>query len=147
MNRRKVYLAGCVEVEDTWRGEAEKLLHDLGFETINPIRQETIRIQNGVAVSSLNPKAVMDRNLLDLHDMRRSGGFILMNLNSTREGRRPMGCLMELMWAYERQVPVIAFMGDDTHPDIRYHPWIRSCITCCSESLEGAIGIIRRYFQ
>lgn len=145
-----VYLAGPVEVEDTWREKtAEKLkkLRELGLkiEPLDPIRTEQIKRSRGIT-TDIPPHAVVAMNLHDLNRTRLSGGFVLMNLNTTKEGRRPLGTLFEFQWANDHEVPVIAVVGRDAHPDIRNHPFVIRNAAYVATSLTDALNFIEAHF-
>jgi hypothetical protein len=142
----KVYLAGACEVEDTWRARAAKALEKLDFEPINPLRGETLRKAGKIVDTDITPKLLVTRDLYDMNQVRLSGGLFIMNLNTTSEGRKPIGTLMELCWAYVHGVPVVGIVGRDCAIEIRKHPWVEECVTHPCTSLKAALELVEEYF-
>lgn len=144
--RPYVYLAGPVEYGgDTWRERASKYLFKIGFNTIDPLRNENITKKGKHLESSIPAEAIVTRNKWDLHRTQISGGFVIMNLSSSKDGRRPTGTLFELEWCAERDVPVVAIMGKDCEPNIRTHPWITSQVMYKATSVTDALNFIENY--
>ena len=143
----EVYLAGPIEVEgDTWRERAGEKLRKLGFLPVDPLRSENIRRKGKHLESDMQDAAVAGRNKYDLHRAQITGGFVLMNLNTTKDGRRPTGTLFELQWCADRDVPVIAIIGPrDCDPNIRTHPWVTSQVMHVSTSVTAALEFIEEY--
>ncbi|MEK0325347.1 MAG: hypothetical protein QQN63_06545 [Nitrosopumilus sp.] len=145
-NKPFVYLAGPVEYGgDTWRERAGKFLLKLGFIPIDPLRNEKITKKGKHLESSISDEAIVGRNKYDLHRCRISGGFAIMNLSTTKDGRRPIGTLFELEWCAERDVPVVAILGKDCDPNIRTHPWIVSQVIYKATSVTDALNFIENY--
>jgi hypothetical protein len=142
----EVYLAGPIEVEgDTWRERASNKLRELGFLPVDPLRSENIRRKGKHLESDMQDAAVAGRNKYDLHRAQITGGFVLMNLNTTKDGRRPTGTLFELQWCADRDVPVIAIIGRECDPNIRTHPWVTSQVMHVSTSVTAALEFIEEY--
>ena len=142
----EVYLAGPVEVEgDTWRERAGNKLRELGFIPIDPLRNESIRRRGKHIESDMQDSAVAGRNKYDLERARITGGFVLMNLNTTKDGRRPTGTLFELQWSADRDLPIIAIIGRECDPNIRTHPWTTSQVMHIATSVTAALEFIEEY--
>lgn len=146
---KKVYLAGPIEIKDTWREETEKALKIRGLDPIDPIRNEKTQI-NSFGVPGPPPdlpgSLVVARDLSDLRETKYSGGFVLMNLNTSDEGRRPIGSLFELQWCYDNQVPCIVFMHEETtDPSIFCHSWVHNHATHIVSTLEEALKFVEQY--
>ncbi len=148
MSNRHVYLCGPVEVEgDTWREKTSIKLKELGFVPIDPLRGEDLKKVGRHVESDLSDKMIVRRDLNDMERTRMSGGLVLANLQTTADGRTPIGALFEIMWANVYQVPVISVLGEKTHVSIRTHPWVKFCSTDETTSLTKALEIIERYFK
>jgi nucleoside 2-deoxyribosyltransferase len=146
--KRAVYLAGPVEVEgDTWRARAAEALEKLGFEPINPLRGEEIKKVGKHIQSDVPDKAIVVRDKSDLRRVQLTGGFVVMNLCTTSDGRDPIGTLFELQWCVDRDVPVIAVMGRGCKPNYRTHPWIKEAVGYEASSLTDALNFIENYFM
>lgn len=146
--RPKVYLAGPAEVEDSWRERATKALDKLGFDVVNPMRGEKLRRGRGEGDvgSNVSDKLIVVRDHYDMNQVKLSGGFFLMNFNTTEDDRDPMGTLMELEWAYINNMPVVGILGRDTVAAIRNHPWIKELVTHPCTSLKASLNLIEQYF-
>lgn len=146
MSPRLVYLAGPVELKDTWRHWAMMQLSAAGFNTLDPMRGEECKKVGKHIESNVSDDLIVHRDLNDLQRVRASGGLCLMNLSTTDEGRRPMGTLFELMWCYDHQVPVVAVVGKKCDPNVRTHPWVRHMIAYPGTSVTDAVTLIKTYF-
>ncbi len=140
----KCYLAGPVELIDTWREKASKDLKEIGVEPINPMEGEEIRkLDNGMFTSQFTPKEILERNIRDLVSVKESNGICLMKLDTSEEGRRPTGALLEFEWCVLNEVPVVWVVSDRTEQNIRCSPWTAEQATHIAESMEDALGYIK----
>ena len=144
--RRYVYLAGPVEIEDTWRARSIDVLAKMGLEGLDPMRGEQIVAVGQCLRSNVSDSLLVARDLNDLERTRLSGGLTLMNLSKTGEGRPPIGTLFELMWCWERKVPIIAVMGRECLPRYRNHPWIKLMVSEQVPSVTAGLKLIEEYF-
>jgi hypothetical protein len=144
--RRYVYLAGPVELQDTWRDRAGKALAKMGLEPLDPLRGEDHKTVGKHIQASVPDSLLVMRDLNDMQRIKNSAGFVLMNLSSTAEGRRPIGTLFELMWLWDNRVPVIAVMGRDCDPNYKNHPWIKEMVSYEATSVTDALNMIEEYF-
>jgi nucleoside 2-deoxyribosyltransferase len=146
MRKPKVYLAGPCEAEDTWRERAAEKLDALGFEAVNPLRGEKLRLKRGSITSDVPGTLSFDRDHYDLEQVKLSGGLIIANLDTTREGRDPTATIAECEWAFLNRVPLIAITGKRCKADLKNHPWLErwSCARCTS--LTKALQIIELFF-
>jgi len=145
-NNPCVYLAGPVEKVDTWRKQAAKKLAKIGLRPINPLRKETISFSGAVCTSGESDRVIVTRDLNDLKVTGMTGGLCLMKLDTTAEGRQPIGSLFELQYCYDNTIPVVAVMGTDCNEGIRTHPWVRHHIVKSFPTVEEAIDFIENYF-
>lgn len=144
--RRYVYLAGPVEVQDTWRERAAERLAKIDFEAINPIRGEKHKTVGKHIESNISDSLIVTRDLNDLERTKASAGLVIMNLSTTEEGRKPIGTLFELMWCYQNNVPVIAIIGRNCDPSYKHHPWIKTMVSETVSSVTAALDLIEEYF-
>lgn len=144
MHKRIVYLAGPVEVEGAvWRERVSKRLEELGFEPLNPLRGEEIRKVGKFVQSDIPDKTIVARDKSDMNRVRLTGGFVIMNLNTTNEGRPPIATLMELQWCVDHDVPVLGIMSDrDCDSRIRTHPWINESLSYKVTSVTAALAFV-----
>ena len=146
MSKRIVYLAGALELEgDTWRKRAGAALAKMNFIPLDPVRRETIKKVGKYAQSDMSDLAVVNRDLNDLKRMELSGGFVLMNLNNSSDGRRPMGTLFELEWCRSRNIPVVAIMGRECDSSLKNHPWVSVSVIYKASSVQDALTFIESY--
>ncbi len=144
--KRLVYLAGPIEIVDTWRERAGAVLEKLGFESINPLRGEDFKKSGKYIQSDIPDTLIVMRDTNDLQRCNASGGFCLMNLAKTREGRNPIGTLFELQWCWERRLPIIAVMGAQCDPGYKNSPWIKTMVSYQATSVTDALTLIEAYF-
>ena len=144
--RRFVYLAGAVEIVDTWRGRAAAELTEAGFTPLDPMRGEQCKQKGKHVVSDISGELIVARDLNDLQRVAASGGLCLMHLKTTAEGRAPTATLCELMFCYDHQIPVIAVIGPKCSPLLREHPWVHVLTVHRPTSLTAALDLITTYF-
>lgn len=147
MSARLVYLAGPVEIKDTWRERAARELTQSGFTALNPLRGEDYKQIGKHVISDIPDALIVSRDLNDLYRTMMSGGLCLMNLSTTAEGRRPIGTLFELQYCYDNRIPVVAVMGDKCDPAYRKHPWIKTMVGYEAQSVTDALKLISTYFR
>jgi hypothetical protein len=147
MAKKVVYLAGAVELTDTWRGRAEKELRDAGFEPLNPLRGEECKAVGKHLVTNVTDKMIVARDLNDLRQVKQSAGVCLMHFKTTAEGRQPTATIAEMMWCYLNAVPIVAVIGPKCSPVLREHPWVKVMVASQSTSLTGAIETIIESFS
>ncbi len=145
-NRRYVYLAGAVEIVDTWRGRAATELRAAGFEPLDPMRGEICKQKGKHVVSDISGELIVSRDLNDLRRVAASGGLCLMHLKTTAEGRNPTATLCELMFCYDHGIPVIAVIGPKCSPILREHPWVHVLTAHRPTSVTAALELITTYF-
>lgn len=147
MSKRYIYLAGPIEYDgDTWRKKTAEMLLGYGFTALDPLRNEKILQVGKHLTSDLSDKAIVRRDLDDMNRVKLSGGLMLANLNRTSSGRKAIGTLFELMYAYDHQIPVISIMGKECPVSLKTHPWVKYCSTYEVTSLKGAMEVITSYF-
>ena len=144
--RRYIYLAGAVEIVDTWRERAATVLREAGFETLDPMRGEKCAQKGKHVVSDISGELIVARDLNDLRRVADSGGLCLMHLKTTAEGRAPTATLCELMFCYDHGIPVIAVIGPKCAPILREHPWVKVLTVHRPTSLTAALDLITSYF-
>lgn len=144
--RRYVYLAGAVEIVDTWRARAAAELTEAGFTPLDPMRGEQCKQKGKHVISDISGELIVARDLNDLQRVASSGGLCLMHLKTTAEGRAPTATLCELMFCYDHQIPVIAVIGPKCSPLLREHPWVHVLTVHRPTSLTAALDLITTYF-
>jgi hypothetical protein len=141
-----IYLAGAVELEDTWRDRATVELLAMGFTALNPLRGENNKVVGRHLEANVTPEMIVARDLNDLWRVHQSAGVCLMHLKNTVDGRRPTATLCELMWCYLHRVPVIAVIGPKCCAYYREHPWVKVLVTHRDTSLTAALDTIEKHF-
>lgn len=144
--RRYVYLAGPVEEEDTWRTRAVEQLEKLGMEGLDPMRGELIKKVGKHIVTDKPDNLIVARDLNDLKRTADSGGVCIMNLSTTKEGRRPGATMAELEYCRANGIPVIAIVGKTCHPQFRNNPWVNVIAAATVTSLTAALKLVEDYF-
>jgi hypothetical protein len=141
-----VYLAGAVELEDTWRSRAAEELQAAGYQTLDPLRGEECKVVGKHLVPNVPAELIVARDLNDLRRVARSSGLCLMHLKQTEDGRSPTATLCEMMWCYDHGVPIIGIIGPKCSPYLREHPWVKVMVTHKVTSLTAAIEVITGTF-
>jgi len=145
-DRRYVYLAGPVEEEDTWRARSMEYLAKLWLEGLDPMRGETLKKVGKRILTDKPDNAIVSRDLNDLKRVADSGGLCIMNLNTTKEDRRPGATMSELEFCRANGIPVIAIIGKTCHPQFRDNPWVNVIAAAKVTSVTAALKLIEEYF-
>jgi len=142
----KVYLAGpisglthaqCTE----WRDYASDKLADAGITSYSPMRHKEFLSDKGVIEQSYpqfalsSDKAIMTRD----HNDVVTSDAILVNLLDFK--RVTIGTVMELAWAYDRQIPVVVIM--EKTGNLHDHPMVREAISIRVETLDEGVACIK----
>lgn len=143
---KKVYLAGpisgltydeCV----AWRDEATRELSRHGIAGYSPMRNKAFLRDYGVIEGSYpgyalsGDRAIMTR---DHHDTT-TADAILVNLLGV--DRVSIGTVMELAWAYTRQIPVVLMIEDGGN--VHDHPMVREAVGFRVRSLADGLAVLR----
>ena len=147
-----VYLAGLISTDHPesikWREDACYLLgRDVpGAAARSPVRGKDLHTSKdgGITVAHTEgtSKDIITR---DYNDIKLST-VMLVNLNTWGSTRPLVGTLMELAWAWQMQMPVVAFCPAD-NTLMRTHPFIKECVSHYCETMEEAIEFIGRYYK
>ena len=142
-----VYLAGFISTEHpeslTWRDEAAfRLVEGWGLDVLSPIRGKELSTSKdgGLTTSGQTSKSII---LRDYNDIQQAD-MLLVNLNLWGSTRPLVGTLMELAWAWEMKMPVVAICSKDDRL-MRDHPFIQECVSHYCETVEEAIEFTGRY--
>lgn len=142
----KVYLAGaisglshreCVE----WRDYATVKLSQAGITAFSPMRHKEylateVKIEGSYPQYALSTdRAIMSRD----HNDVVTSDAVLVNLLSL--GRVTIGTVMEIAWAFERRIPVVAVM--EPHGNLHDHPMIREALAIRVPTLNEGIACVR----
>jgi len=142
-----VYLAGAVELEDTWRARATEVLEKEGFIALDPLRGEECKVVGKHLVPNVPAELIVARDLNDLRRIKHAAGICLMHLKTTEDGRNPTATLCEMMWCYDNRVPIIAVIGPKCSPYLKNHPWVKVMVTHKETSLTAAMDVIVTQFK
>ena len=142
-----VYLAGLISTDHpeslTWRDEAAfRLVESWGLDVLSPVRGKdmTTSKDGGLSTPEQTSKAII---LRDYNDIQQAD-LMLVNLNLWGSPRPLVGTLMELAWAWEMKMPVVAVCAKSDSL-MRDHPFIQECVSHYCETVEEAIEFIGRY--
>ena len=143
-----VYLAGLISTDHPqsleWRDDAAfKLKADWKIDSLSPLRGKNLTTSKdgGLTCSEQSSKAII---LRDYNDIVQSD-VMLANLNLWGSPRPLTGTIMELAWAWQMKMPVVAVCAKD---DVlmRQHPFIYECVSYYCETMEEAIEFVGRYY-
>jgi nucleoside 2-deoxyribosyltransferase len=132
--KQLVYLSGpmggCTYEEmSTWRAEATKLLDSPSLKCISPTRSFSATYQP--------PETDKWINRRDYTDCVRSQ-CVLVNFQGMKH--ISIGTVMEIAWAYQRQIPVICICEPDGPQN---HPMLKDSITHEVKSLKEAVLAVK----
>jgi hypothetical protein len=121
-------------------------LNKLDLEGLDPMRGELIKKVGKHIVTDKPDNLIVARDLNDLKRTADSGGLCIMNLNTTREGRRPGATMSELEFCRANGIPVIAIVGKMCHPQFKNNPWVNVIAAATVTSVTAALKLIEDYF-
>jgi nucleoside 2-deoxyribosyltransferase len=143
-----VYLAGLISTEYqasiAWRDIAATKLVAAGWRVLNPMRGKknlAAVSRDGGITSNLSAKSIL---LRDYNDVRQA--TVILALLETFDSKRPLvGTLIELGWAWEHHIPVVAVARKKNYL-MRKHPFIAEFVSHYCESLPEALDhILNQY--
>ena len=132
---RKVYLSGSIDnltFEEAldWREKASYILSKYGIVTFNPLRG-----MDPDKPRSLEPSEAVTRDKRDI----RSSDVLLVNLTHHVCYK---GTMMEILYAWEHEIPVVIFYGD-AKENLGY--WVEYHATKVVKTMDQAIEYIAEY--
>jgi len=142
-----VYLAGLISTTHpeslAWRDEAAfRLVENCGLDVLSPVRGKDMATSTdgGLSTPEQTNKSII---LRDYNDIQQAD-ILLVNLNLWGSSRPLVGTLMELAWAWEMKMPVVAVCSKGDRL-MRDHPFVQECVSHYCETVEEAIDFIGRY--
>lgn len=153
-NKLVVYMCGqfTTDFPETfhWRDKAKRTLEATEvISAINPLHCSTESIlkhgqQGGLYDPRISGPSVTRRDFISVSNSH------LILVNPKKHGdRAPIGSFFELGWAWERHLPVVAFIDpkdEETTRLCKYHPFLSDTISDTFPSLEDACEYIIRYY-
>jgi nucleoside 2-deoxyribosyltransferase len=144
MTLPKVYLSGPMagltyDQGTEWRVYATKQLRDVAnclspYRGKDYLKGQTVENKEYAQPMSTS-KAITSRDMWDTHN----SDVVLVNL--TDHSKFSIGTIMEIAWAYDARVPVIAVIPKES--DYFNHPILSQCCTCVVQDLDEAIEIVK----
>ena len=147
--RPAVYLAGPVgHLEDGGAGWREEIADDYGdtFDFKDPLEKynvplDDLQVVEGVSDPDIDDTVGIDEIVLEDKRLLIQSDAVLVGYSAVRS----IGTPMEVMWAYERDYPIVLWIRDDTYvKDVS--PWYRHHASVITDSRRLAIGALRRRF-
>jgi nucleoside 2-deoxyribosyltransferase len=140
----RIYLAGGIsgytyDEAQAWRDEVSDALHGTGIECYSPLRAKQFLRKEGVIDKSYeyhplaSAKGILYR---DHHDCTTAD---LVFINFLKATSTSVGTAMELGWAFDNHIIVVAVMEKDAV--FNTHPMMLECITYRVETLEDGVLI------
>jgi nucleoside 2-deoxyribosyltransferase len=127
-----------------WRTEAAQILDSDKIETLSPLRGKNYLLGRGVLLAS-EYKEVMSTakgiNRRDHFDCTRADCVFVNLLNTERVS---IGTVMEIAWAFDHRIPVIAVMEPT---NIHNHAMVDDCVTYKVPTLEEGYELARFLFN
>lgn len=124
-----------------WRNQVKEALKDYPIDCYCPLRAKSFLRSEGVIDKSYeyNPLSSAKGILYRDHDDCVKADLIFVNfLKATSTS---VGTAMELAWAFDNNIIVVAIMEKDTQ--FNTHPMMLECITYRVETLEDGIAIAK----
>ncbi|MFO7745651.1 MAG: hypothetical protein R6V36_09735 [Psychroflexus sp.] len=145
MSDSTVYLAGPIAHSDTAASWREAVAQDLpaGVEARDPLarfdaRPSEIPIVDGKVAPMADAVSVADIVETDKHLLAESDG-VLVGFESVRSAGTPM----EVMWAHEREMPIVVWVRDGTPIDT-ISPWYRYHADVLTDARDVALRALLR---
>jgi nucleoside 2-deoxyribosyltransferase len=148
---KTVYLAGTISADretHEWRKQATKLLEQ-GMDVIDPGKSiydrwimRTAKGDhdnfNGI-VQSEDTKLLLCKSRKGVME----SDVVLVNFKIEPVGRPMIGTIMEIAWAWEHNIPIVAIPGEGFY---NKHPMVRAAVTMWVLNLALACTSIREFF-
>lgn len=147
---KNVYLAGPIsgltyDECTAWRDQASHELIPCGIECFSPLRKKSFLRDYGKLEQSYNHVLSTDAGIMtrDHNDVQRADCLLVNLLGCTPEGtgRVSVGTVMEMAWAWDRRIPVVAVL--EKAGNLHDHPMIRRTIGFRVESVEDGIAVVK----
>jgi len=141
-----VYLAGPVAALDdggaSWREEITEAYAEDDVHFKNPVAKYNVPAGDVeiVSVESDHPREVTPEEIVEADkEMLRESDGVLVGYSDVQS----IGTPMEVMWAFERDIPVVIWIRDGT-PHSELSPWYRHHADAGTNSAVMAVGALRR---
>lgn len=147
--RHYVYLAGPItgitfDGAQEWRDYAASALDSDKVETLSPLRGKEFLCTAGILTNGTYDGALTTGkaiNRRDFFDCTRASA-LLVNLSGAQ--RVSVGTVMEIAWAYQKQIPTIVVMEKG---NLHHHVMLDECSTYIVETLEEGLAILKLLFN
>jgi len=147
MTDHTLYLAGPVAALDdggaSWREEITTVFaRDYNVQFKNPVAKYNVPASDVEIVSdaSDDPSEVTPEEIVDADkDLLRESDGVLVGYSDVQS----VGTPMEVMWSYERDMPVVIWIRDGT-PHSELSPWYRHHATAVTDSVAMAVEVLLR---
>ena len=145
--RPAVYLAGPVaHLEDGGAGWRVEIADDYGdkFDFKDPLAKynvslDDLQVVEGVSDPNIDDTVGIDEIVLEDKRLLIQSDAVLVGYSAVRS----IGTPMEVMWAHERDYPIVLWIRDDTYlTDLS--PWYRYHATVITDSRGLAMGALGR---
>jgi nucleoside 2-deoxyribosyltransferase len=142
------YLAGLISTQFTaslqWRVDAEHLLGE-SCRVLSPMRGKQDLAKHSTDGGVTDPHLTgADIILRDYHDVLQSD-VILVNLNDFGSPRPLLGTIMELAFAWEHRIPVVA-IASENNTLMRTHPFVSQAVSHYVPSLDAAVNLLVQHY-
>jgi nucleoside 2-deoxyribosyltransferase len=144
-----IYLAGPItgltyEGATDWRNQVSERLNSYKIECLSPMRGKEYLQGKGALTSGTydglltTAKGIMRR---DHFDCTRATA-LLVNLLGTK--KVSIGTVMEIAWAYDKRIPVIAVMEPD---NLHHHVMLDEGVHYTVGTIEDAVQVLKQLFN
>jgi nucleoside 2-deoxyribosyltransferase len=146
VHSKRLYLAGGIssytyDEAEAWRDQVRQALKEHSIDCYSPLRAKSFLQSEGVLNKAYeyNPLSSAKGILYRDHDDCCKADLIFVNfLKATSTS---VGTAMELAWAMDNHIIVVAVMEKDT--EFNTHPMMLECITYRVETLEEGIHVTK----
>jgi len=147
MTDHTLYLAGPVAALDdggaSWREEITTVFaRDYNVQFKNPVAKYNVPAGDVeiVSVESDHPSEVTPEEIVEADkELLRESDGVLVGYSDVQS----IGTPMEVMWAFEREIPVVIWIRDGT-PHSELSPWYRHHADAVTNCRPMAVGALRR---
>lgn len=141
MSKHYIYLAGPItgltyKGSTDWRNEVAEVLNSEKIECLSPMRGKDYLANAGVLTAGTYDGTLTQAksiNRRDYFDCTRSTVVFVNLLGTTRIS---VGTVMEIAWAYQKQIPTVVIMEPD---NMHHHVMLDECSTYIVSSIDEAI--------
>lgn len=148
MDHHRIYLSGPIcgltfSESTEWRNDVREQLEDYA-EIMDPMRDvmtatpEEVIFDGGESRSTADSVMSTDRGIVR-RDYTDTVTSTILFVNLLGAEKASIGTVVEIAWAYEKRIPIVAVMEEKGNP--HDHPFIRDMVDYRVDSIERAVNV------